>query len=397
MDSQRKDESSPRNRVHSTPVGHARSLSTTSVLGHGGLLPFQLAPAPPRRPHSRTRSISAYAPPSPSPLSSSFPASATANEPLVSFPTTPEPPITPSASTRRHNRIHSRNISVFFPRPGSLPHSTITEDQASTYTEAQAPVTDIPSAGSSVSWRSGRRASSAKHQHQPPTSPLGAGFTFGGRPRRAAENDDDGGDENGLPTPPPMIAPSLSSPSSSTSSSTVSSRKGHHHKHSLSHNFFSFLEPGGGQDFVGSSSEGEDLVGRGVTERRSGLHTQPTPVPMSPWTMTTGQKTKPSPTSSPVDTDSRHSSLFDDERRVVKDGASIVGMAQFVIGAALWVVGQQVGSLACTGLGYWVVFDAVGVGIGRVFPSWLAKQGKKDKKIRRPYGCVAFGFPLLCG
>ena len=374
------DENSTRNRVHSTPVN--------------GLFPFQLAPAPPRRPHSRTRSISAYAPPSPSPLSSSFPASATANEPLVSFPTSPEPPISPSTSTHRHTRIHSRNISVFFPRPGSLPHSTITEDQAF---EAQAPVTDIPSAGSSVNWRSRRQTS-----HQPPTSPLGAGFTFGGRPRRAAESDD--GDENGpLPTPPPMIAPSLSSPSSSTSSSTVGSRRGHHHKHSLSHNFFPFLEPGGGgQDFVGSSSsssaaEGEGLaVGEGVVERRSQLHTQPTPVPVSPWT-TTG-KTILSPTSSPVDTDSsRPTSLFDDERRVVKDGASIVGVAQFVIGAALWVVGQQVGSLACTGLGYWVVFDAVGVGIGRVFPSWLAKQGEKDKKIRRPYGCVCIRFlSYLC-
>ena len=364
-------ESSTRNRVQSTPVGHGRSLSTTSVL-----LPFQLAPAPPRRPHSRTRSISAYAPPSPSPLSSSFPASATTH----TFPTTlnPEPPTSPITSTRHHNRIHSRNISVFFPRP----HNTISEDQTFTYTEAQAPITDIPSAGSSVNRRSARRASSLKHQ--PPSSPLGAGFTFGGRPRRPEDDDASStGDERSLPTPPPMISPS------SSTSSTVSSRRGHHHKHSLSHNFFSFLEPG--QDFVPPSSS------EGVVEvvDRSELHTQPTPVPVSPWT-TTGQmqsKSKPSPASSPVDS---RPSLFDEETPrvvVVKDGASTVAVAQFVIGAALWVVGQQVGSLACTGLGYWVVFDAIGVGIGRVLPSWLAQ--KQDKKIRRPYGCVGFSVSLL--
>lgn len=104
-------------------------------------------------------------------------------------------------------------------------------------------------------------------------------------------------------------------------------------------------------------------------------------------------KSKPSPASSPVDS---RPSLFDEETPrvvVVKDGASTVAVAQFVIGAALWVVGQQVGSLACTGLGYWVVFDAIGVGIGRVLPSWLAQ--KQDKKIRRPYGCVGFSVSLL--
>ena len=194
-----------------------------------------------------------------------------------------------------------------------------------------------------------------------------------------------------------MVAPSLSS--SSSTSSTVSSRRGHHHKHSLSHNFFSFLEPGA--DF-GEGPDGE-------------LHTLPTPVPVSPWT--TGQMMLPadedqqgdvSPSSSsPVEGSVSVPRPISAERDVgagsggggggggggwaVKDGASVVGVGQFVIGAWLWVVGQQVGSLACTGLGYWVVFDAIGVGIGKVVPRWLkstsGKQGEKEK-IRRPYGCV---------
>jgi hypothetical protein len=65
-----------------------------------------------------------------------------------------------------------------------------------------------------------------------------------------------------------------------------------------------------------------------------------------------------------------------------------VGVFQFVLGAWLWVCGQQIGSLSVTGLGYWVVFDAFGVGLGSVLPSWLDQAYTKtlDRKIRRPYG-----------
>ena len=194
----------------------------------------------------------------------------------------------------------------------------------------------------------------------------------------------------------PPMAPSLSS---SSSASSVSSRRGHHHKHSLSHNFFSFLEPGAD---LGVGADGE-------------LHTLPTPVPVSPWM--TGQTTplpadedrqgdiSPSSLSSPEEGSiSKVPNSFSAERddsaaggggggggRAVADGANVVGAVQFMIGAWLWVVGQQVGSLACTGLGYWVVFDAIGVGIGRVIPRWLkstsGKQGEKGM-VRRPYGCV---------
>ena len=57
--------------------------------------------------------------------------------------------------------------------------------------------------------------------------------------------------------------------SNSSASGMGASRRGHHHKHSLSHNFFSFLEPGTGGPQT-SRSEQE-------------LYTQPTPNPMSPW------------------------------------------------------------------------------------------------------------------
>lgn len=58
---------------------------------------------------------------------------------------------------------------------------------------------------------------------------------------------------------------------------------------------------------------------------------------------------------------------------------------QFVLGACVWVSGQQIGSLSCTGLGYWVVFDAFGIALGKVLPTYLAKPHMKDE-VRRPYG-----------
>src|ERR1700729_423633 len=53
-------------------------------------------------------------------------------------------------------------------------------------------------------------------------------------------------------------------------------------------------------------------------------------------------------------------------------------LAQFLLEAWLWVSGQQIGSLACTGLCYWVVFDAFGVGLGGGLPGFLAGWGSGE-------------------
>ena len=62
-----------------------------------------------------------------------------------------------------------------------------------------------------------------------------------------------------------------------------------------------------------------------------------------------------------------------------------MGAWQFVLGAWLWITGQQVGSLASTGLGYWVVFDALGVVLGHILPNRLARPEMRAET-RRPYG-----------
>ncbi len=335
----------PRSRVHSSPSNfepnqpqsagpHRTTFSVPKSPTYTGL---NGSPSPSRSSfsstHARTRSISTpYSPPLPSPLSFSFPrdgqpitASVSAPESLLS-----EPNAAPKTNPRRHARLHSRNLSVFFPRPGSLPSTAIAEDGSQELeipSHVAAPISNIPSADPSVSRRTDL-----------PRTPLGAGFTFGARPPST-----NGNISSDLPMPPHM--------SKSSSSST---RRGHHHKHSLSHNFFSFLEPG-------SQTSSEELL------------TQPTPSPISQWTPI-------SPSASPS------TEREEPAEENVPMGAISLTFAQFVLGAWLWVCGQQIGSLGCTGMGYWIVFDSFGLGLGTVLPGWLGPGDSKKQRSRRPYG-----------
>ena len=308
--------------------------------------------------HSRNRSISSpFSPMTPSPLSASFPAQQLSMPPtykVTSSSTAPElhtpgsptesAPKPPPSNPRRHTRIHSRNLSVYFPRPGSLPVTSIAEDGAQEL-DFSAPPSDegvpIPSASPGPGQRTFRE-----------------GFTFGARP----------------PSSAPAAEPMGRSPSGGTS------RRGHHHKHSLSHNFFSFLEPGG------QSSPGE-------------LHTQPTPVPVSPWAPISPFPSNQSVHSPDEKTTPNGRSVASSKRRAkspigrIRASPEISPVAagatvwQFALGAWLWISGQQVGSLSCTGLGYWVVFDAFGVALGHVLPNYLARPYMRSDA-RRPYGCV---------
>ncbi|KAF5373423.1 hypothetical protein D9615_009454 [Tricholomella constricta] len=410
----------PRNRVQSTPNHyqhtHSRSISSVGmgpsppsagpfrtgfnvqrplngINGHPAS-PYRSSFVPPSPGHGRTRSISAFTPSVHSPLASAFPPpiASVSSPTLHAFPPTvphmntshsapdgsimSQPPVKPS---RRHARLHSRNLSVFFPRPGSLPQTSISEDgsqELEIRVDEEAPISTIPSAGLRVSVPGSR--------HAAPPTPLGAGFTFGARPPSSG------------PTPELMTDRSHT-PTSST-------RRGHHHKHSMSHSFFSFLEPG----MQGASPQAHEE-----------LHTQPTPVPLSPWApisafpQSAKSTTGAFPPHTPVSPNgSQHSLLLtpeseffrhreeypfgqnEDAQAQTKPGALAVGILQFVLGAWLWVCGQQIGSLSVTGLGYWVVFDAFGVGLGGVVPHWLelrpakaeSAEARERRRIRRSYG-----------
>ncbi|KAG6816229.1 hypothetical protein H0H93_008285 [Arthromyces matolae] len=367
--------------------------------------------------------------------SNSAPDSVGINNLNPSQPTSLAPP---GSSTKRHTRLHSRNLSVFFPRPGSLPTASIAEDGSQEVEMPQeAPVASIPSAGLSVDIPSRRSRASHSLGAGPPT-PLGVGFTFGARPPSSAASD--------------------SSSFDTATSTQKTSRRGHHHKHSLSHSFFSFLEPGstGVHPPLGAGLPGSG-AGAGAGGRQEEiLHTQPTPMPLSPWApmsgfpqsaKMTGSSSGSFPPHTPVsengfhnhqpfpEPDERDMGFADhvhghmhgpasghghghghDEGREwqgdLKDQGPLmigVGVVQFILGAWLWVSGQQIGSLSVTGLGYWIVFDAFGVGLKGAVMRWLdldlrgqhggveTKAEKERRLIRRPYGIAPVQTVLMFG
>ncbi|KAJ7286177.1 hypothetical protein C8J57DRAFT_1663986 [Mycena rebaudengoi] len=305
---------SPRSRVQSSPTGsrHQRNASISGLPLNVGLPPsagpyrttFPSSPLGRSTfAHSRNLSFSSpFSPPLPSPLSTSTSfADQISAAPMPTSPSAPE--FTPESQKtgRRHSRLHSRNLSVFFPRPGTLPESTIDED-------------------------------GAQEIIVPPT--LGANFTFGGRPPSSGVLTPASGV---LHTPPPLTPGS------------AASRRGHHHKHSMSHTLFSFLEPPQNQDLV----------------------TQPTPIPVSPWMPI-----------SPFVAEAK----FDSEKKVApvpeppsdRRPAFLISCLQFLLGATLWVSGQQSGSLAVTALGYWVVFDSIGVAVPHIRLTASRPYGSKS-------------------
>jgi len=279
--------------------------------------------SPFRASHTRIRSISSgpFIPPVSSPLSNTF------HVPLHPF----EPGQLDVAAEghrghgRRHSRMHSRNLSIFFPRP----HATISEDLPS----------DVESAPNDNS-----QSQIDLHIPTSQSEPLQIGhdrtasFSFGSSGSMPKSN------------------------STGAVPAGVTARRGHHHKHSLSHNFFSFLDPARQSQPEAKTEE---------------LHTAPTPAPMSPWSPVSNVQGGESAISGNVDlttgTSSRSSSASPAPSRspyfslnISKDGllARVACILQFCLGGLLWVRGQAIGSLACTGLGYWVVFDAFGIAVG---------------------------------
>ena len=352
LDAMESQLNSPRIRVHSTPGFGTRPL-TVGIPTSQSLPPTQYHPpsAGPyntsfgnrtnlngtgRTPlshlsHSRTKSLSTnsseFSPPLRSPLSNSFsprdsvfpPAPDSPSSKTFAFPQSISAPDMQqrslssgqSTTSRRHNRIHSRNLSVFFPRPGTLSQPTIEEDSI----DVPVPVTTM--------------------RERPSSDGLRAGFKFGG-----------------------LSSTSDNSLTPSSSSGSRPSRRGHHHKHSMSHNFFSFLEPGSQRPDTAPSS-GPPSASSTMTDFADIVAP-----PVAPTTLVVP---------------------------AVHPFAVISCAVEGILGAAVWVTGQQTGSLSCTGLGYWVVFDSFGVALSRIIPGCLARDSMQSRS-RRTYGYSSSSF-----
>lgn len=189
---------------------------------------------------------------------------------------------------RKHSRIHERNLSAFFPRPGTGPsvgYGDVFEDPNGA--QRKASISDIP-------------------------SPSSAGT--GSMP--------------------------------STADSRGDRRRGHHHKHSVSHQFFSLLDPND-PNSVNLPSSAVSSTGSFVSAPHSANPYAPLPTPL------------PVPYSH-LATPFRLLLYVALQLPASTQFALALSAVQIILGATMWITGQSGESLSVTGLGYLVVFDGMG-------------------------------------
>ncbi|WWC65415.1 uncharacterized protein I303_108033 [Kwoniella dejecticola CBS 10117] len=237
-------------------------------------------------------------------------------------------PLGPRNNERRfdptpQHGIHARNLSLFFPQPGNPIPPRPDGSPALMESPVQPNESLMPSAG-------------------------GERNVFGGTGNWSFGQASAPQDENGLQTPDVKR----------------SKRRGHHHKHSLSHNFFSFLDPTQTNPSLATSPSPKP-------PSTPGPEATPAPVPMP--SLGVSGLSAASPTLSPLPP-----SKSDPRKQFYLSFAVL----EFLIGAALWVEGQMSGWRCLAGVGYLVVFDALGVAVEMV----ARNEGSGYNTIRRPYG-----------
>ncbi|KAG8807864.1 hypothetical protein FRC17_004229 [Serendipita sp. 399] len=258
----------------------------------------------------------------------------------------------------------------------------------------------------------------------PPRSQFGGGFKFGGRPPASAPSTHHSVSSLGsIDSSGEMTRDSTTTMSTTTDqgpvsvpmsktgtaqTNTTSSRRGHHHRHSLSHSFFSFMEPGSTTNSSSPGHRRQPSSGLSVTVTSpSPTSTSAAPLsavsqvsgwgPLSPFSATAAafppaQILPPKRTASfhaaslPNPSTQRSSPLVSKVLALPKRmrNGLVFGVFEGVIGCALWVMGQHAESLACTGLAYWVVFDALGAMLG--IYGKLVDAGAASGSLKRPYG-----------
>ncbi|KAM0790204.1 hypothetical protein ACM66B_005519 [Microbotryomycetes sp. NB124-2] len=205
---------------------------------------------------------------------------------------------------RGHSRIHERNLSAFFPRPGqaAVGYGDAFEDPHRSRDRQTSPIQSMPEASTSPD----------KHT---PTRQLG--------------------------------------------------RRGHHHRHSVSHNYFSFLD-----NQAANSPPAQSL------SSKSALH--------------------PSTNLDRFGSPNRSSLAQRILRLPLRSRLTLLAaLLQFIIGSSLWVSGQNRESLAVTSLGYFVVFDGLGA-LGTVLVDGTPRAAgllrtSSEQTLRRPFGGQRLG------
>ena len=143
------------------------------------------------------------------------------------------------------------------------------------------------------------------------------------------------------------------------------------HKHSLSHNFFSFLDPTvTNPDLANLDAAPRPMATNHIGGTRSSPNLATAPI-------------LPSPISNPTTSSSwiaRMSNLSSKAQMTLGFGA-----LEFFVGASIWVKGQGLGSVGLTGLGYLVVFDALGVWV-KLWSEVIKSGDGSTSSAEKPFG-----------
>lgn len=278
--------------------------------------------------------------------------------------------------SRKHSRVHSRNLSVFFPRPGSEAEREADEIRATDNFGRQPP-------------------------HRIQTSGLAApnpNYSSNSASSYGSSSEDSAFSPNGLSVPSEEYGAPVS---------PTKSRRGHHRKHSVNHAIFDGVQL---QTGAGGINE---VNANGLPSSSTGA---------SPWSTNSHYETPKSPAASHHDQqhhhqhhhhehqhqhhshDAHHTSMHGHANDKVASAfpsssslhtalseplwsslpAShrplfVFGLLHFALGASLWVSGQSGDSLAMTGLGYLVVFDALGV-VSGCGAEWLGESWRRQSE-----------------
>lgn len=290
--------------------------------------------------------------------------------------------------SRKHSRVHSRNLSVFFPRPGTEAEAEADAAKAretfeqgantASLSTTTATGSDAADSTSKVHRRnnSGNRPQITVSTDANALSPRSASFAAL-TSREQSNHKLDVHDHNHNHNHVADLSPS-----------PVKSRRGHHHRHSVAM-LDASLSP--------------------IAVKQNG-HAMEKSTSSTSWNSDTSY-TVPLDASHDHGHGHSHQHGHTHARRSLHartvsalghiPQASrpllLFGISHFGLGAAVWMAGQEVDSLSATGLGYLVVFDAMGI-LSSAVSDWALEWeqhasdqrtrsgGHHSASMRRPYG-----------
>ncbi|CBQ71297.1 conserved hypothetical protein [Sporisorium reilianum SRZ2] len=304
--------------------------------------------------------------------------------------------------SRRHSRVHNRNLSVFFPRPGTEAEAEADGAKAREEFEQLADIhsgqaqstsatsTSFSDSASKVHRRggSGNRPQITVSTDASTLSPRSASFAALTAKEQQPGSSNTSSNHNKLQTPNHL--------GSHLSPSPTKSRRGHHHRHSVA-----MLDAGLSP----------------ITPKHNG-HAMERSTSSTSWNSDTSYA---APFDAGVDHHSHshthghghghshehhaghhhghgHGHSHEHRRSLHARTVSalghipqasrpllLFGISHFGLGAALWMAGQEVDSLSATGLGYLVVFDAMGI-LSSAISDWALEWEQHASDLRRRSG-----------